>query len=239
MIRNFFQDIKHSLSYVFEYPNWYLRLWPFPVIAFVPIIGLVSIILLKGWRFTMTQHLAKDSDELPKIELLKFFKIVVLLWFFTFLYLLVPAIFLFITGLGGPIALLTGSGVFFEQGVTPWANNTFWDLMITVIVYVIWMVLSLPAYQAGMVRYARSNSWRAMLNVPANVLLVIRKPNYFIKFYLSWIILSALVLLAGAILSSTILGIIFVPMVTSCIYYVTTAHELGSLARKIEISKAN
>jgi len=233
MFTHFIEDIKKSLTYIFEYPNWYLRLWIFPAIAIVPVIGLIGIILLKGWRFKMTQHLAASSAELPKIDLFQFFKTGFVLWIFTFLYLFVPAIFLFATGLGGPISLIMDTGVILNQGINPWAAAVTQNIVVTIIVYLIWLVMSLPAYQAGMIRYAMSDSWTSMLNVPANVLLVLRNPIHFTKFYVSWTILSMMVILISATLISSIAGIILVPTVITCVYYITTAHELGALAERL------
>lgn len=233
MFTHFIQDMRESVFYVFKFESWPKRLWPFLVLIFVPIVGLLNVVLLKGWRFQMVQNIARGIEELPPVDLFSHFKTGVLLWVCTLLYTFVPALFLFATGLGGPISLVSDSSLLVNEGFSSWSAAAVANILVTVTVYLLWFVFSLPTYQAGVIRYALSGKWQAMLNVPANISIVIKYPRYFMKYYFSWVVMLLLILLCNALLAMTVVGVLFIPTLVVCMYYIVTAHELGHLASKI------
>ncbi|WLQ16164.1 hypothetical protein O5O45_09580 [Hahella aquimaris] len=108
----------------------------------------------------------------------------------------------------------------------------------TILVYLTWGVISFLVFQSGMIRYALSGDWKTLLNAPVNFLLFVRHAHYFLKFYIYWVLLSLGIFLADSVLAFTGIGLLLVPAFTVCAYYITTAHELGLLARKVNNAKA-
>jgi hypothetical protein len=142
-------------------------------------------------------------------------------------------LFLVLTGLDGPIDFIGDTGLLFTSGAGAWSKSALSNLVVTFLVYLVWAVISLPTYQAGVVRYAINGKWTSMLNFPANIALVLRYPLRFLKYYICWILLLAFVVLCNSILALTVIGVVFVPAMISVMYYVVTAYELGDLAQYI------
>ena len=228
-----FSDIKHSVTYPFNDSNWLHKLWPLPLIAAMPLVGLVSIILLKGWRFEMVRNLANGVDDLPDFDLVLFFKRGLILWAVMLGHIFVPAVVCGLLGIGGPLGFVADIYEIVTSGFSAWARSEPSDWLLTLLVYAIWAVISFPVFQTGMIRYALSNDWKSMLNAPLNTLLFIRYMHLFIKFYLCWLILSLMILCTDLLLAATGIGLLLIPVFTVCVYYISSAHELGHLARRM------
>ena len=48
------ESLKDSVVYPFRDRRWLAKVWPLPLIALVPLVGLLAVVLLEGWRLAMT-----------------------------------------------------------------------------------------------------------------------------------------------------------------------------------------
>ncbi|MDG9670600.1 DUF4013 domain-containing protein [Hahella sp. CR1] len=234
----FIEGIKQSLIYPFEDRDWVSKLWPLPLIAAIPVLGLISVILLKGWRFEMVKRIAQGSHELPPFRPIPMLKTGALLWVVMMGHMFIPGVLCSILGIGGPLGFVADLYDILTEGFSAWAKSQPSDWLLTILVYLTWGVISFPVFQSGMIRYALSGDWKTLLNAPANFLLFVRHAHYFLKFYIYWVLLSLGIFLADSVLAFTGIGLLLVPVFTVCAYYITTAHELGLLARKVNNTKA-
>lgn len=178
------------------------------------------------------RQLIAADNTLPELELGSCFRRGLLLWAFTLIYWLVPLTICSILGVG-VLGLEYGSGSISVQDAQQWATTQMQKSALAVLIYVVWADISLPVYNAGLVRYASTGSWRSMLNIPANTALFLRHAPAFFMFYINWIVIVACIGTAAFVLGATFVGVPFIPFFVLTAYYVTTAHELGQLARKI------
>ncbi|MDP5032506.1 DUF4013 domain-containing protein [Paraglaciecola sp.] len=227
-------NIKQSILYPYKDPAWLKKLWILPLITLIPIIGIISLIILKGWRFSMVKNLSVGNENLPELDFGTMLKNGAILWVVMLSYALVPSIILGLLGMGGPIGLLADLITIFTDGFDTWVKTEPSEIMWTFAVYTIWAIISLPIYQAGMIRFAVTGNWKSLLNVPANTFLFLRYLPSFIGFYLYWLILCLLIFIIDLALTVTVIGVILIPVVSICLYYISSAYELGKLAQKIK-----
>jgi hypothetical protein len=140
--------------------------------------------------------------------------------------------------LRSPIGFLLDLFTIFTDGFDSWAKTEPSEYAWTFAVYATWAIVSLPIYQAGMIRFAISGNWKSLLNVPANALFFLRHLISFIKFYAYWLLLCLLILIIDMVLTITVIGVFFIPVISICLYYISSAYELGKLAQKVK-SKPN
>ncbi|SBS33627.1 hypothetical protein MAQ5080_02630 [Marinomonas aquimarina] len=230
---SFIQDFKDSLTYPFEDSQWIQKLWPLPLLAILPIIGVLSVILLKGWRFEMVKRLSTGDRSLPEFDIVTMFQRGLLLWAVMIAHMFIPGVICALLGLSGPLGLIQDIYEFFANGLSGWAQSQSQDLLLKIIVYVVWGIISAPVFQSGMIRYVISGDWKSLVNVPVNFMFFLRYIHYFLKFYVAWIMLIILVVAMDSVLSVTGIGLLLVPIVSFVFYYISSAHELGHLAYKI------
>jgi hypothetical protein len=231
-------NIKKSIVYPYKDPRWISKLWILPLVTIIPIIGIISLILLKGWRFSMVKNLSVNNEVLPELQFTEMLKNGAILWAAMLCYALVPSIVLGLLGMGGPIGFLMDVFTIFTDGFDKWVMSEPQEYLWVFTVYAIWWVVSLPIYQAGMIRFALSGKWQSLLNIPANTFLFLRCMPSFIRFYFYWLLLCLLVFVADLFLTITVIGVLFIPVISICLYYITSAYELGELAHRIRCSKA-
>ncbi len=236
-MQGWIRSLLNSVVYPIKDKQWLAKSWPLPLMALIPGIALLSPIFYKGWRLSAVRQLAHAENTLPELDLFGFFRQGLLLWAFTFLYWLVPMAICAVFGIG-IFGLVQDVGNIGSQVVQEWAVDQAKSSLWAILIYAVWVIISLPVYQAGMVRYAIGGSWRSMLNIPANFALFVRHARSFAMFYLSWVVITLCVALAGIFLSVTVIGVPLLPLFVLTAYYVTTAYELGHLARKISAADA-
>jgi hypothetical protein len=229
----FMDEFKEGLVYPFQDKDWVKKLWPLPIIAAIPLLGIFSVILLKGWRFEMVRNLAFGTKELPAFDFFKMLKRGAILWLVMIGHIFIPGVLCTILGLSGPLGLLVDMYEIITSGFSEWAKSEPSDWALTIMIYIIWGLISFPVFQSGMIRYAISGNWKDLLNVPANGLLFIRNIHHFIKFYIYWLLLLFLIFIADSMLLMTGIGLLIIPAFTVCVYYLSSAYELGELARKL------
>lgn len=229
----FINDFKTSLLYPFDDSQWINKLWPLPLLAAIPVLGLLSVIVLKGWRFFMVKQLANGRTDLPDFQLVDMLRTGALLWVVMLGHVLIPGVLCSILGIGGPLGFLSDLWEIVTSGFDAWARSEPGDWLLTLLIYLVWGIISIPVFQSGMIRYALSGNWKTMLNAPANFLFFLRHAHHFIKFYVCWLLLTAMIVMADAALALTGIGLLLIPVFTVCAYYITTAYELGQLAMKV------
>lgn len=233
---SFTSELQASITYPLEDKEWLKKTWPLLVIAFIPVVGLFSIILLKGWRFETIKSLKENNGKLPDFNFMVMLKEGAFLWAAMFSYILVPGLICSLLGVGGPIGFILDIFSILQDGVGAWLETEPTDWVITVFVYLCWGVVSYPIYQAGMVRYAISGNWKTLFNIPANFFTLIRNIRSFALFYMYWFIISFLLILIDSSLAFTGIGILITPL-SMCLYYSSTAYELSHLIQDIEKRK--
>jgi hypothetical protein len=230
-------EFKKSITYVFEDQHWLRKTWPLPLITLIPVIGLFGLVLFKGWRFETVKHLKDGKEGLPEFDFKTFVKTGAFLWFVTICYLMVPSIICALLGVGGPIGIIVDIFAIFSSGFEKWLESEPTDWVITIAIYIVWAIISLPIYQAGMVRYAITGQKTTIFNVPANVLACLRDFPHFLKYFIFWFIVSVCLIFIDSVLSLTGIGLLIIPPLSLCLYYSMTAFELAQLARKVEKRK--
>lgn len=226
---------KETIVYPFRDPNWGAKLWPMPLLAFVPALNLVAF---EGWRMLVIKRMAVGESPVPDFDLFAKLAEGMTLIICRFIYTFVPLLILNLLGAGGIIGgiqdlFLMASGdreAFFDDQVNDWVTR--------IIVIAAWYVISAPIFHCGMIRYALSGNWQALLNIPANVGMLLRNFHHFLLFYLFAILAMVLIALLDAALVATVAGALLVPVVTLCLYYAMAAHELGELAHRIAQRRA-
>ncbi|OUS24769.1 hypothetical protein A9Q99_23530 [Gammaproteobacteria bacterium 45_16_T64] len=234
---SFMDDFRAGIRYPFADSEWLRKLWPLPLIAAIPILGVVSLLILKGWRFQMVKQMVGGSTELPEFDLWVMLKRGALLWVVMIAHIFIPGVLCAILGLGGPLSLIADLYQIIDEGFSSWAKSAPTDWALTIFIYVMWGVISFPVYQSGMIRYALTGNWKSMLNAPANFLVFLRFSHWFAKFYVSWLLLSLVILAVDSVLVFTGVGVLVIPTFTVCAYYVTSAYELGHLAKRLHSSE--
>src|SRR5690554_633779 len=233
-----FTKFQHSLTYVFQYPNWLARAWPILLAPFIPIIGILSLFLLKGWRFEMVRSIAEERNELPPVDIVLWLKRGAILWAALFAYFLVPWIVCRLLGVSGIFDMISDIHLLFTEGVEAFIQDVGSDFLTAFIVYSVWALISAPTFQCGMVRYVLSGDWRKLFGFVPNVYFVLTNIGMFISFFVMWVLFVVSVFLLDFLLAATFVGAILIPLVTITLFYVATAHELGELALKVKRAQA-
>lgn len=230
---HFFQDLKRSVNYLLDDDQWLKKTWPFFIICLIPLLGFFCIILLKGWRLEVIKSLKKDGS-LPNFDFQLFIKQGCILWGCMLSYLFVPGMLCMLLGINGPFDMLGDIITILSGNIDEWLKTEPIEWLKTIMIYLFWSVLSYPVYQAGVIMYSVTGNWKSLINLPVNFWMVIRNPFHFISFYLSWAIISLIIIIIDMLLIFTGIGVLLLPAVTLFLYYSSTAYELSLLAKSIE-----
>jgi len=235
---NWIHELWNGLIYPLRDNRWLAKSWPLPLIALTPFVALLAPIIYKGWRLSAVRQLTNKQNTLPELDLIAFFRRGVLLWLFTFAYWMVPVVICLFLDVGMLDFFMSMSSIGNDQTFVDWGTSQAIKWAIALSIYAIWALVTVPIYMAGVVRYALTDSWRSMLNLPANTALFLRHIPSFILFYINWLVILFLITLGSGLLAITIVGVPLLPVFILTAYYVTTAYELGQLARKVSLKKA-
>jgi len=227
---------KESFTYFFEDEEWLAKGWLLFLVPLVPVFGILGIFLMKGWRLSMVDNLSKGEKSLPKLDPLTWLKNGFILWVALFAYSFVPHIIASITGVGGIIDFFSDIMTLLTEGFEPFIKDELQDLFWQMLIFLVWGIVSLPIFQAGMIRFTINGSWKSLYNIPVNTALAARHSLDFIKFYGYWLVFVFLVIVADMILAATFIGALLIPVVTVTFFYIMTAAELGHLAEKVRSS---
>lgn len=228
-------DIKNSIIYPLKDKQWLEKSWLLLLVPLIPIIALISPVLYKGWRLAMIKNLSQGNDKLPLLQPVDWFKNGAVLWLIWFSYLLLPCIVLALLGLAGPIEMIRDIfALLSSDNKQAWLAEQASEWMISFIVYVTWGLLAYPLYQAGVIRMALYGSWKSVFNLLGNTVLLMKHFLSFLKYYVAWLLIIVSIGMIDIFLSATGIGIFIIPLLTMVLYYVTTAFELGSIAKKVK-----
>jgi hypothetical protein len=223
----------NSFTYVFKDEQWLSKTWPLFVITLVPVFGLLGLIFFKGWRFQVVQHASKGHTNLPDLDLLEAFRKGLILWVFTFVYLLVPSVICMLLGIGGLFAIFADIYEILIEGFEYWIKDEPTDIVYSLLVYAVWFVIMRPMYQVGLIKYAITCQWIAMLNIPYNLLSLLRHLHWFIMFFVFWVLMLFIIVAIDTLLVFTVVGAFLIPSITICLYYITSSYELSLLAQRM------
>lgn len=230
---SFFEEFIEGFTYAFKDKRWISKLWLLILLAVLPFINIISIILFKGWRFETVKRLSKGNHDLPEFDFVLMFKQGLLLWVVMALHIFIPGVLLAVLGMGavnlvGDAYNIVASG-FGSDEITETGTN----IGVSFLIYFIWAIISLPVFQSGMIRYSLTDDWKTLFNAPANFLFFVKNIHHFIKFYIYWLMLIGLLFLVDSILAITGVGLLIIPVLSISAYYISSAHELGSLAKRV------
>lgn len=227
------QEYKNSYTYLFEDKEFYKKIWLLPIMLFAFIKYPFGIIFIKGWQVQMVQDILNDKP-LQKIDFFPTFIKGLQITFVSLAYFTVPVILSYVFGLKGIIAFLSDIYRFIQGDITGTLTQILKDYVYTFALYITWGMISNPILQSGIIRYALSSDWKALLNVPANMLFLIRHGHQFIKFYVYYLITLFILFLLDLCLTifAFPVAILLSPIII-ILYYGAVSYELGHLARKI------
>ncbi len=229
----FLEEFKEGFVYAFEDKRWLNKLWVLVLLALIPFISLLSVILFKGWRFEMVKNMSKGSTELPEFNFILMLKQGALLWAVMGLHILIPGVLLSLLGMGTVNLIGDGYAVIASGFNSDEITQTGTNIGVSFLVYLIWGIISLPVFQSGMIRYALTGKVKTLFNAPVNFLFFIKNLHHFITFYIYWLMLLALLFFVDSVLAITGIGFLIIPVLSISAYYITSAHELGSLAQRV------
>ena len=229
-----FEELQRSITYPFQDPRWFMKLWPLLILPLIPIIGVISIVFYNGWRLEMIKHIAQGRLDLPGLVLVDIFKNGVILWAVFSAYVFVPAVLCAVLGIAGPLAFIADVFEVYHQGFESWSEEAIYDFTLAVVIYLAWAIISVPMFHVGMIRFALSEKWYDLINLPINAVILVRHIFSFIKYYLYALFLSLSIIAVDLLFSLTGIGLFFITLITISGYYICSAYELGQLARKMK-----
>ncbi|MEM6486979.1 MAG: DUF4013 domain-containing protein [Pseudomonadota bacterium] len=210
--------------------RWAEKTWPMPLLAFVPVLDIVAF---EGWRIRVIKQMARGAAPLPEFDFVEQLIEGIRLILCRLLYVFVPIIVMNLLGSGGFIGRILDIGLFLSGDGQALGEDFISDLLTNIGVIIAWYVLSAPAFHCGMIRYALNDDWRCLLNIPMNILWVLRYAGMFLLFYVYAVLAAIAIFLISGFLTITAVGVILVPIAVFCLYYTMSAHELGGLAHTI------
>jgi hypothetical protein len=236
-------DKGHGFFYPFVFPfyqkNWPKKTWWLAVLALIPILDLA---FLNGWRLILIKKMsAGDEEILPDPDVGTFFLKGCVIWFMTFVYLIIPTLIIFGFGAGEIGNLFSALGCFWtsifgnaqDQGLYMCLKTEANEMMLRIVIEIIWLLVAGTLFRVAVIRYAITNKKSVFLNLPFNTFLALRHIKAFIMMTIfKWIMLAAFTLVA-MLMAMTVVLIPFIPLVLLLVYYYTTGYEYGHLGHDI------
>lgn len=246
-----------GVTFPFSEERSWRRLWWVLFLAFVPVLDFV---VFRGWRLAIVRRMLRGEDSfLPSIGgFPRYCLNGVVLWGMTAFYALPGVVLLLVFG-GTFVTLALDVGWWLVQKFLLWRDvSPFWSLigqgftqmLVGASPAALYVIVIGPAYRAGMLRYASGQGIMSFLNIPKNVMMVLRDPA---GFYGAWAIdkifgtvwltvgLAAGSVVASAVAATALLlplaplfGMLVIGM-SLTVYYWTTAYVYGDLGRTIDI----
>ncbi|MEM6972014.1 MAG: DUF4013 domain-containing protein [Pseudomonadota bacterium] len=231
MITAFFDTFR----WPFREADWQAKVWPLPLIAFIPLIDLITF---EGWRMMVVKRMAKGESPLPAFDIGAKLAEGITIVLCRATYVLVPVLISNLTGVGGLIGRILDLFLLASGDGQAIGEDFVSDLAYSMLIIVVWYVISAPIFHCGMIRYALSGDWKCLLNVPANLMLFLGHVHYFILFYIYAVVAAILIVFVAIALTITAVGVVLVPIAVFCLYYTMSAYEIGELAQKIGSRRA-
>lgn len=237
----------YSFIYPFTQKDWIQKMWLFAVISYIPF---VNLIIARGWRLEFVHRLGWNYERpLPSPrDTIRFVSNGILLWIVTGLFLLVPVIIISVLGLGGLrefwndlIHLFSLAWDFlwgrkssgeFGSSMVSFARNelleSFWKFLIENI----YLLIYVPLYRIGMIRFALTRNLVASLFAfRKNLKFIYRNFIEVILLYCFFLVELAVAFIVTWVLALTIIGVPLIPIIIVYMYYWSTGYEYGHIAR--------
>ncbi len=224
--------------------NWFSKTWWLVLLAMIPILDLV---FLRGWRVQLVHNMAKGYDDiLPSPNIIKYFFNGLILWIMTGFYLVIPFIIIFLVGAGELGTFIDISKWAIDSLVSSTAPEKTLSLIlqesavnysIRITIAFLWLLVSMPIYRIGMIRFAITGRWSCFLNIPLNTFLVIKHIKHFILMWIFGFFLIVFLTIIYTILTATIVLAILAPLVVLMVYYGATGYEFGELGYTLNKSE--
>jgi len=203
------------------------RIWILPLLGLIPIL---NVILLRGWRADLIRQMGRRRpDYWPRPIHIGWFALDgLVLWAASLLYAL-PHLALILIHLAEIIhaADKVNSG---REDPTYLLMTFGWVLLVSTIYHLI----SWPMFRVAMIKYAVGGNVWAFINIPGNLLTVLRFPHWLIALFFITLGLH----LAAAVVSF-VLGLIpFIGGILAIIaippaYYLASGYAYGTLAERM------
>jgi len=248
------QPIVHGLKaylYSFIYPftqkDWIQKMWLFAVISYIPV---VNLIIARGWRLEFVHRLGLDFERpLPSPrDTVKFFTNGLLLWLITGLFLFIPIFIISKLGLGGfrefwkdiyHVLTLFWDCIWgnisiseFFRSLVAFIKNELLESAGVFLIENIYLIIYLPLYRIGMIRFALTKNLAAShLAFGKNLRFIYRNFLEVVLLYCFFVVEFLVILLVDSLLALTVIGIPLIPIVTVYMYYWSTGYEYGHIAR--------
>lgn len=242
-----FKAYLYSFIYPFTQKDWPQKMWLFVVLSYIPVI---NIIIARGWRLEFVHRLGHGFERpLPgPRDVFKFFKNGLLLWLVTGFFLLLPVVIISKLGLGGfrefvrdIIQLLylcwdlirgNKSLSEFFAALGSFTKNELLESFGAFMIENIYLIIYLPLYRIGMIRFALTKNLLASLTaVGKNLRFIFNNFLEVVLLYAFFLLEFLVVLLVDFILALSVIGIPLIPIVTVYMYYWSTGYEYGHIAR--------
>lgn len=235
--------------YPFLQKDWLLKMWVFVALSYVPI---VNVIIARGWRLEYIRRLGwREKRVLPNpAHAVSFFINGVKLWIARGIFAVVPVtVIIMVTGVGGVIDLWNDTVYLFELNVDflvrriipfkQYASESgtfFWnewiDSLWALLIENVWLVIYVPLYRIGTIRYALTGKLRrSHMAIKKNLRFLFRNLLEIVLMYAFNLFNFVLVLVVDFILALTVVGVPLIPILTFYMSFWNTGYEYGLIAR--------
>ena len=230
--------------------DWPIKMWVFIALSYVPI---VNVIIARGWRMEYIHRLGWSYQRvLPSpIDILRFSRDGLLLWIMRGAFALVPVVIIVSFGLDGLIDLWNDTVEIFQllfgylwertlsteeffQGLWNFIVTEFIHSILVVLIENIWLVIYVPVYRIGMLRFALTGRLiKSHLSLGKNLKFLFKNLIDIVFMYAFNVFNFIVVLLVDGALVMSVIGIPLIPIVTFYMYYWNSGYEYGLLARQM------
>lgn len=243
------KDHNHGYFYPLIFPfyqkNWVRKTWWLCLIAVVP---MVDLILLSGWRLNLIKRIVRNENEiLPTADIVSFFKGGLVLWLFGISYVLVPFLLIMSTGTG-ELGAIIEIVKWLANYLTGTENTLAWHellneqgtyFVIRTLIEIAWLLVSMPIYRMGMLRYAITGKVGCFINIPLNAYLALKYGWKIILMWVFGVFMVAFVMITTTILAATVIFAVLAPIFGLLVYYWATGYEYGHLAQEMKKTESS
>ncbi len=234
--------------YPFLQKDWPVKMWLFIALSYVPVINLI---VARGWRMEYIRRLGWRLDRVlpaPK-DSLRFFANGLLLWIARGAFLLVPVFIIATFGLGGWKDLWDDIRFLFQLSMDffwrrklaggeylhqlwVFTKSEFIANILAFLIENIYLVVYVPIYRIGMIRFALTGSLiKSHAQILKNLRFLFRNFLDILLMYTFNIFNFIVIFLVDLLLTLSVVGVPLIPIVTFYMYYWNTGYEYGLLAR--------
>lgn len=230
--------------------DWPQKMWLFLLLSYIPFL---NVIVARGWRKEYVSRIGWSQEKvLPSpANVFRFLIDGFVLWMTTGVYLCIPIILIVVLGLGGWLDLWQDIKYVWNQLLEYfWFSNITWsefsenlknftksELMDTVWVFLIeniYLIIYLPIYRIGMIRYALTGElFKSHFSIGKNLKFLFKNLGDIVLMYLFGIYFVVLISILNIVFSFTGVGLLFIAIFSFFMPFWATGYEYGLLARQM------